>query len=202
MKTYSVTITETLQKTVEVEASSPEQAEEIVRDKWSDSEYILDADHFKGVEFEAKPLLISKDCVDESKDDNAGEKIKVVLVKPMQKPQIVLIGTELEDMQKVVGGLIEQVMPFDEEVALVCNEEGKNDGLELNRALKYPNGEIVDIIAGDFFICSAKGENFTSLTDEQTKRYSEMFKYPERFYQTADGIKAVAVTPKSKDYER
>lgn len=138
----------------------------------------------------------------DSETEQPDEKIKVVLVKPMQKPQIVEIGTSLEDMQQVVAGNIEQVMPFDEEVALVCNEEGKNEGLELNRTLKYPNGEIVDIIAGDFFICSAKGETFTSLTDEQVQRYSERFKTPERFYRTQDGIKAVSVISKNKDFER
>jgi hypothetical protein len=131
------------------------------------------------------------------------EKIKVVLVKPMQKPEIVEIGTSLEAMQQTVCGMIEEIMPFKEEVAFICNESGKLDSLELNRALKYPDGKIADIISGDFFICSAKGENFTSLTDEQAQRYSEMFKNPERFYKTADGIKAVQITPtKSKDYER
>lgn len=201
MKSYDVEIKEILCMTVEVEADSSEQAEEIVRDKWSDSEYILDSDHFKEVAFETKPLQKSKDDVCEE-IEKAEEKIKVVLVKPMQKPQIIEIGSSLEDMQQIVGGLIEQVMPFDEEVALVCNEEGKNDGLELNRALKYPDGEIADIIAGDFFICSTKGENFTSLTDEQAQRYSEMFKSPERFYRTLDGIKAVSVISKNKDFER
>ena len=47
-------------------------------------------------------------------EEKPKEKIKVVLVKPMQKPQIVEIDTSLETMQEVVGGLIEQVMPFDE----------------------------------------------------------------------------------------
>jgi hypothetical protein len=203
MNTYKVEIKETLCMTVEVEANSPEQAEEMVSDEWRNGEFVLDSDHFQGVVFEAKPLQKSKDYIDDDEVQQHDEKIKVVLVKPMQKPQIVEIGTSLEDMQKIVGGLIEQVMPFDEEVALVCNEEGKNDGLELNRALKYPDGEIADIIAGDFFICSAKGENFTSLTDEQAQRYSEMFKNPEYFYQTADGIKAVSVTPaKNRDYDR
>jgi hypothetical protein len=92
-------------------------------------------------------------------EEQPEEKIKVVLVKPMQKPQIVEIGTSLEAMQKTVCGLIEQVMPFDEEVALVCNEEGKNDGLELNRALKYPDGEIADIIAGNFFPCTCDNDH-------------------------------------------
>ncbi len=53
MKTYQVTITETLQKTVEVEANSKEKAEELVERKWNDSEYILDAEAFVGVDFSA-----------------------------------------------------------------------------------------------------------------------------------------------------
>jgi len=130
-------------------------------------------------------------------------KINVLLIKPMQEPQTVTISADLKTMQNLVGGLIEEIMPFKEEIAIICNEEGKNDGLALNRALKDNKGNLVDIIAGDFFICSAKGENFTSLTDEQAHRYSEMFKNPERFYKTADGIKAVQITTtKNKDYER
>lgn len=54
MKTYEVTITETLQMTVEVEAATREQAQELVERKWNDSEYILDAEAFKGVDFSAQ----------------------------------------------------------------------------------------------------------------------------------------------------
>lgn len=54
MKTYEVTITETLQMTVEVEAATREQAQELVERKWNDSEYILDAGAFKGVDFSAR----------------------------------------------------------------------------------------------------------------------------------------------------
>ena len=61
MKTYEVTITETLQKTVEVEAASREQAEEFVEQKWNDSEYILDADSFVGVDFSARSNERSRD---------------------------------------------------------------------------------------------------------------------------------------------
>jgi hypothetical protein len=166
------------------------------------------ASQIQGYELDELGYRLSEDgttyeFIDDEEAQQPEEKIKVVLVKPLQKPQIIEIGTSLEAMQETVGGLIEQIMPFDEEVALVCNEEGKIDGLDLNRALKYPDGKIIDIIAGDFFICSTKGENFTSLTDEQAQRYSEMFKTPERFYQTADGIKAVPITTiKNKDYER
>lgn len=131
------------------------------------------------------------------------EKIKVILVKPMQPPIILEIGSDLQSMQDSVGGRIEQIMPFDEEVALVCNEEGKNLQLPLNRAINDNEGEIMDIIAGDFFICSATGENFTSLSNDQLKRYSEMFKNPERFYKIDGEIKAVPVTQeKNKGFER
>ena len=54
MKTYEVTITETLQKTVEVEAASRAEAQELVERKWNDSEYILDAGNFTGADFKAK----------------------------------------------------------------------------------------------------------------------------------------------------
>lgn len=54
MKTYQVTITETLQKTVEIEANSREEAERLIEQKWNDSEYILDADSFVGVDFSAR----------------------------------------------------------------------------------------------------------------------------------------------------
>ena len=51
MKTYSVEITETLQRTIQVEANSSEDAEDIVNEQWYKSEQILDAEDFKGVSF-------------------------------------------------------------------------------------------------------------------------------------------------------
>lgn len=53
MMPYEVTITETLQKNVTVEAGSQAEAEQIVSDRWKNGEYILDADSFSGVEFTA-----------------------------------------------------------------------------------------------------------------------------------------------------
>ncbi len=52
-KMFSVTITETLKMVVEVEAQNQQQAEQIVSDRWRNSEYILDADNFSKVEFTA-----------------------------------------------------------------------------------------------------------------------------------------------------
>lgn len=59
MMPYEVTITETLQKNVTVEADSQAEAEQIVSDRWKNGEYILDADSFSGVEFTATQAVQS-----------------------------------------------------------------------------------------------------------------------------------------------
>jgi hypothetical protein len=119
--------------------------------------------------------------------------ITAVMVKPMEEPKIVRIGSDLKSMQLAVGGMIEVIMPFDEEVAIVCNEEGKLLQLDLNRAIKNQDGEIVEIIAGSFFICNASGDNFSSLNEEQTKRYYELFKNPEWFVSDHGKIRAITI---------
>ena len=50
---FKVTITEKLKLTVKVEAKDQQDAEQIASDYWHNGEYILDADNFVGVEFEA-----------------------------------------------------------------------------------------------------------------------------------------------------
>ena len=54
---FKVTITETLKRTVEVEADDQQEAEQMVSDGWHNSKYILDAEDFVGVAFEIVPVL-------------------------------------------------------------------------------------------------------------------------------------------------
>ena len=91
--------------------------------------------------------------------------IKILKVEPDKAPQVIEIPNKLEEMQKIVGGYIE-VFPLADDVAIVCNEEGKINGLKPNRPIYY-DGKIVDIIVGTFFIAGddiSIGE-FVSLTD-------------------------------------
>ncbi|RKJ54314.1 hypothetical protein D7Y09_11600 [bacterium 1XD42-1] len=53
---FKVTITETLKMTIEVESEDKYEAEQMVSDNWRKSQYILDADNFVGVTFEAVPV--------------------------------------------------------------------------------------------------------------------------------------------------
>jgi hypothetical protein len=50
-KTFSVEITETLQRTIEIDAKDADEAESLVRAAYRNGDYILDADHFMGAEF-------------------------------------------------------------------------------------------------------------------------------------------------------
>lgn len=223
-------------------------------------------------------------------------------------PKVIEIGDTLEAMQAIVEGDIEEYMPFADDVAIICNEEGKMNGMQLNRAIysepenvemsyqqlkahlrqaekernhtagyvvftadsfdkpyteeertyvvgsnnkafiegmggysiyassldgsdknvrleaymadEYggkdgwkiekcyvkdeSNREILDIIAGKFFIAYApiESEKLLSMPKDLMKKYEDKFKYPEHFYQTDNGIVAKAYKPLSKDMER
>lgn len=105
----------------------------------------------------------------------------VLVVEPGRAPYVKKIDSGLKSLQSEVGGWIEAVYPFEEEVALICNEEGKLCGLPLNRALMDEDGEIYDIIAGTFLVVGLGEEDFCSLSDEYIKKFSERFKRPEKF---------------------
>ena len=62
-------------------------------------------------------------------------KITVLLVEPNKYPKFIEIEDSLEAMQRAVGGDIEEYMPFSDEVAIICNEEGKINGEPYNRAI-------------------------------------------------------------------
>ena len=107
--------------------------------------------------------------------------MRILVIEPLQKPVIREINGSLKSMQQVVGGLIQAVYPFPEPVAIVANDEGKILGLLPNRGLFDENGELYDILCGTFFICGIEGDSFVSLTDEQVKRFEQLFAVPELF---------------------
>lgn len=110
MKEYDVKITETLEKTITVQAESRDAAEEQVKNAYYNSEYILDAENFTGVKFGTQE--------EREIQQEQAEKMNVLLVRPNMYPQAVEIGCELEDLQKAVGGDIEAVYPFEEPVQM------------------------------------------------------------------------------------
>lgn len=112
---------------------------------------------------------------DIEKETEEAETIRVLLVEPGKAPRPVEIRRELSAMQEAVGGYIEVCYPYMDPVCLICNEEGKINGLEPNRSVYGEDGEILDLIFGPFFICDCSGDDFGSLSDTQIRKYSEIF---------------------------
>ena len=258
--------------------------------------HYCDSFGFKEVQFDPELTL----------DASKPKTIKVVLVEPGKLARQAEIPATLEGMQAVVKGSIEPFYPFEEEVCIVCNEEGKITGMPLNRAvyseeiitdmsysemtgkfyeaerngsgqhltgyivfsqdsfkepykeaartyvvssnnkafmpgmggysiygsamdgsdpcvrlerymqdekggadgwkiercyMKESEREMIEIMAGPFFVCDCSGESFGSLNDHQLKKYTELFKQPERFARVNGEIVAVPYNP-NKTQER
>lgn len=88
MKMYDVEITETLQRTVSVEAASREEAERIVTEAWNDEVYVLDSTDFIDVDFKT----VGEQELSENKED-------IIPVQPDVSPQKISISTKLKDLQ-------------------------------------------------------------------------------------------------------
>lgn len=78
--------------------------------------------------------------------------MKVLMIEPGKTPYEAEIESGLNSLQAAVGGIIQPVYPYEDPVALICNDEGKLMGLPLNRALYDEDGNIYDIVAGNFLI--------------------------------------------------
>lgn len=189
MKEFDVTITETLKLTVSVEASSKEEAQQMVSDQWHAGDHILDADNFVEVEFE------SNDGKEISAERAQDDTLEVLMVEPGQYPRVERIGSDLASLQKAVDGYIEAIYPYDDPVALICGEEAKLEGKPLNRALRDGDGDIYDIVAGKFFLCGLGDENFASLPKELQQKYEEKFRQPEAFLKMGSKIMAIPTEP-------
>ena len=134
---------------------------------------------------------------EEAQEHAAPEKMTVLVVEPMKEPYVKEIDPGLHSLQAEVGGDIAASYPFSDPVGLVCNDEGKLIGLELNRGLRDEHGEIYDVMAGTFLVVGLSEDSFTSLTPEQVQKYTEHFKQPEQFISLNGQIIALPVEPEN-----
>ena len=141
--------------------------------------YFVDSIGFKSISFD-------KSLCKEPVEAGSG-KISVLLVEPNKYPKMIEIDDTLEAMQAMVGGDIEEYMPFEDEVAIVCHEEGKLIGLPPNRAV-YAEPETVELtyseLADRFRNAESEGkkhltgyivfsqESFNKPYDEKSRTYA------------------------------
>ena len=128
--------------------------------------------------------------------------MEVLLVEPGKEARMTEVSNDLRSLQSLVGGYIEATYPFDDPVALVCNDEGKIMQMPLNRALRGEDGKIYDAIAGPFLICGLGEDDFCSLPKELQGKYMEKFRWPEKFLAIGGSIVAVQDRPREAAHKQ
>lgn len=130
--------------------------------------YFCDTVGFQRVEFDPTQAQVKETTM------------RVVICEPGKPARIAMIKPGLESLQSVVGGYIEPYYAFEEEVCIVCNEEGKINGMALNRAIyveKQPTEMSYSELSRQFREAESKGEHLSGLIvfteDSFTDHYSE-----------------------------
>lgn len=139
---------------------------------------------FSGAEADRYPLGF--EWTEENNDEKKEEDSILILRVPVDYYAATdTIPNTLEKMQELVGGYIEAVR-FADGAVLICNEEGKLNGMKPNRALgdrKSAQFHKVDkIVFGDFFITYAApgSDEFQSLPPALAEKYEKEFRLPEQ----------------------
>ena len=116
--------------------------------------------------------------------------MNVLIVEPGKHPRLADIDESLESLQKTVGGYIEAIYPFEDEIALICDEESKlKSDTEWNRLLP----ETGDVIKGTFIIAGLGDEDFTDITPELAEKYKQRFWNIELFIPTPNGLMPIVI---------
>lgn len=116
--------------------------------------------------------------------------MNVLIVEPGKHPRLADIDESLESLQKTVGGYIEAIYPFEDEIAIICDEESKlKSDTEWNRMLL----ETHDVIKGTFIIAGLGDEDFTDITPELAEKYKQRFWNIELFIPTPNGLMPIVI---------
>lgn len=100
--------------------------------------------------------------------------MNVLVVEPGTAPYEREING-LHEMQDTVGGLITAIYPYQEEVAIVCNDESILLGMGFNRSVPGGYGGLF----GPFFICGIDKSDFCSLSPAQMGRFKKEYHHAE-----------------------
>jgi len=121
--------------------------------------------------------------------------VRVIIVKCDDEARGQVIPNELSKLQEIVGeegkkALIE-FYPLDEEnICIICDEEGKLKDLQ-------PNGLIgEEVIVGDFLVvqCDEEGE-IVSMSEETMNKYLPLFNLLSGEYRVTEDKKTVELNP-------
>jgi len=108
--------------------------------------------------------------------------MRILICEPGKHPRKADVPHELKSLQDIVGGTLQAIYPWNEPVALVCDDEGLLKNYPFNRMIGSCNA-----IMGTFFICGISDEDFSDLSDELMVRFEKELYYPQTLLKTPLG---------------
>ena len=143
--------------------------------------YYCDRIGFERVDFNDTPIFIGE----------GDKRIEGVYLEPGEYAKKVSVSNDLASLQKLVEGNIEAYTAFDDGICIICNDEGKINGMRPNRGIKNSKGELADVVFGPCFLCDGRGNDFNSLSNEKMNEYLEKFRMPELLIHMPEGYQMI-----------
>lgn len=123
-------------------------------------------------------------------------KLKIITCEVGKIAKVDWVENKLEKLQEKVKGCIE-FFDLDNETTIICNDEGKINGMGLNRSIRDNDNKIIDIIGGDFIIVGMKNNgDLKSLDEKQIEKLIDKYKFPEQFFMDNGEIFSIIYEPK------
>ncbi len=102
------------------------------------------------------------------------QNINVLVVEPGKPPRPAQTANTFEAFAEIVGGPVEAGCYLPQRVIMVCQENGREKGLPVNRA----NPGTGEKIVGTFLLCGFEDNSFISLTAAQQAEFQRVFSGP------------------------
>lgn len=120
--------------------------------------------------------------------------ISVLLVQPNKYPKQIEIENSIEAMEAVVGGEIEEYMPFKDDVALLCVKDAKIAKLPLNRAIYTTQPQENELTYRElkerFKDAESRGEHITGYIVFAQESFTKPYPVESRTYAISSDNKA------------
>ena len=103
--------------------------------------------------------------------------IKVLLVEPFSNPKMITIENNYQAISEIICGDADEYMPFEDDVALLCNADGKRLSLSASHTVTDIGTGKTELIYGGFILVGSCefGTEYHSLDDNLIDKYMDLF---------------------------
>ncbi len=110
--------------------------------------------------------------------------VKGVLCQPNEIGKVIRVSTESGMLKAAINATQYEMTYFkDKTVAFVVDEFAKILGKRFNRAIFKDGSDVPEtVLQGDFLIVGVPEDGFRDLSDDEIKRYLDLFELPQKFF--------------------